>query len=111
MNKILIHYAAGALLLTSAAMAQNPPPPATDSAKVDFSALDKDVSSYLTKDEAMVVADLESVFDTLDSDHDGKISSAQFTRWSRAGKPTALPRDPSTAPSGSAGSQHMPRQD
>jgi EF hand len=97
--------------MAGAAIAQSPPPPATDMAKIDFSALDKDVNSYLTKDEAMVIAELESVFDTLDSDHDGKISSAEFTRWSRAGKSTALPRDPSTAPSGSAGSQHMPRQD
>jgi hypothetical protein len=104
-------FAAAYILLAGAALAQNAPPPATESAKVDFSTLDKDVSSYLTKDEAMVIADLESVFDTLDSDHDGKISSAEFTRWSRAGKSTPLPRDPTTAPSGSAGSQHMPRQD
>ena len=111
MNKIQITYVAGALLMAGAAIAQSPPPPATDRAKIDFSALDKDVNSYLTKDEAMVIADLESLFDTLDNDHDGKISSAEFTRWNRAGRSTPLPRDPSTAPSGSAGSQHMPRQD
>jgi hypothetical protein len=110
-NKIRIIYAAGAFLWAGAAIAQNPPPPATDMARVDFSSLDRDVNSYLTKDEAMVIADLESLFDTLDSDHDGKISSAEYSRWNRAGKSTPLPRDPSTAPSGSAGSQHMPRQD
>ena len=45
----------------------------------------------------------------LDLNHDGFLSPAEFQAWPRAlkTKDAALP-DPSTAPSGSAGAQHMP---
>jgi Ca2+-binding EF-hand superfamily protein len=86
--------------------------PATpEVAKVDFAALDKDANGKLTKQEVQPVADLEGVFDSLDTDHNGSISSVEFSRWSRAGKATPTPRDPTTAPSGSAGAQHMPKRD
>ena len=87
----------------------NPAPP--EVAKVDFAALDKDANGKLSKTEVQPVADLEGVFDSLDTDRNGSISSVEFSRWSRAGKTTPTPRDPTTAPSGSAGAQHMPKRD
>jgi len=77
--------------------------------KIDFATLDKDANGKLSKQEVQPVADLEGVFDSLDTDHNGSITSAEFSRWSRAGKTTPTPRDPATAPSGSAGAQHMPK--
>jgi hypothetical protein len=105
-----IHFAL-ALFICGAGVAQAPlPRPPADISKLDFSSLDKDASAYLTKDETLALADLEGVFDTLDSDRDGRISPSEFSRWARAGKSTPLPADPSTAPTGSAGAQHVPRQ-
>lgn len=109
-NSAFIVSAMLALLPAFPAPAQAPlPKPAADANRIDFSALDKDMNAYLTKDEVMATADLEGVYETLDTDHDGRISPTEFSRWSRAGKSAPVPHDPSTAPTGSAGAQHMPR--
>lgn len=88
------------------APAQNAAP--AEVVKIDFATLDKDASGGVSKKEAEPVPDLEGEFDQLDSDHNGSLSSAEFAHWNRAGKATPVPRDPTTAPSGSAGAQHMP---
>jgi hypothetical protein len=48
-------------------------------------------------------------FEMLDLNHDGYLSPKEFQAWTRALKDPAV-RDPATAPSGSAGAQHMPPQ-
>jgi hypothetical protein len=101
------------LLLAATAGAQTPaakPAPATTVApRIDFATVDKDANGSLTKEETKGIADLEGAFEQLDADHDQLVSAAEFARWNRAGKITGVPRpDPATAPSGSAGSQHMP---
>lgn len=100
--------------LATAAVAQKAPapaskPPSTDTTKIDFITVDKDANGTLSKEESKAVADLDSAFAQLDSDHDDVITPAEFTKWKRAGKIVgAKPPDPATAPSGSAGAQHMP---
>jgi EF hand len=103
--------------IAAQAPAQNPAPaknqvPAQSTApaevvKIDFAALDKDANGRISKKEVEPVPDLEGVFDKLDTDHNGSLSSAEFAHWNRAGKATPVPRDPTTAPTGSAGAQHM----
>lgn len=92
--------------------AQTPAPSArtgpADAPKIDFSTLDKDANGKLSKEEALTVVELDASFDRLDSDHDGSLSPVEFAHWDRAGKAAPLPHDPTTAPSGSAGAQHMP---
>jgi hypothetical protein len=81
-----------------------------DGPTVDFAKADKNGDGNVTKEEALLVPDLTSAFEMLDSDRDQMISAIEFSRWSRAGKvETPALRDPATAPSGSAGSQHMPK--
>lgn len=82
--------------------------PAQTAAKIDFSTLDKDVDGKLSKEEALAVVELDANFDRLDTDRDGSVSPTEFSHWNRAGKSMPLPHDPATAPSGSAGAQHMP---
>jgi hypothetical protein len=82
--------------------------PAPIAPTIDFSTLDKDADGKLSKEEALTVVELDASFDRLDTDRDGSVSPTEFSRWSRAGKATALPHDPTTAPTGSAGAQHMP---
>lgn len=84
------------------------PAPAQPGPSIDFSTLDKDANGKLSKEEALTVVELDASFDRLDTDRDGSVSPAEFSRWSRAGKANPLPHDPTTAPSGSAGAQHMP---
>jgi hypothetical protein len=82
--------------------------PSSDTAKVDFSTVDKDSNGRLSKEEVSVIADLELAFAELDTDHDGAVAPPEFQRWKRAGKISAKAPDPATAPTGSAGAQHMP---
>jgi hypothetical protein len=102
------------LLIAGMAQAQmssssRKPPPSTDTTKIDFITVDKDANGVLSKEESKAVADLDSSFAALDADHDDVVSPAEFTKWKRAGKIVgAKPPDPATAPSGSAGAQHMP---
>lgn len=81
---------------------------AVDTPKIDFATIDKDANGKLTKEEALIVVELDAGFDKLDTDRDGSITPAEFSHWNRAGKTVAVPHDPSIAPSGSAGAQHMP---
>ncbi len=101
-----------ALMIATIGHAQSPPakpkPAATVAPRIDFVTLDKDANSMLSREEAKMIADLDGAFAQLDSDHDASISPAEFSRWSRAGKVGGARPDPATAPSGSAGAQHMP---
>ncbi|MET0280321.1 MAG: hypothetical protein ABW278_04240 [Steroidobacteraceae bacterium] len=100
------------LAMAGAGHAQTPavkPKPAPAAPKIDFVTLDKDANGGLSKEETKVIAELNRQFEQLDADHDELVSPAEFARWNRAGKITGAPApDPATAPSGSAGAQHMP---
>jgi len=76
---------------------------------VAFSALDTNKDGKLSSSEARADPDLEMAFEMLDLNHDGYLSPKEFQAWPRALKDAAV-RDPTTAPSGSAGAQHMPPQ-
>jgi hypothetical protein len=96
----------------TATSARKPPsakPPSTDTTKIDFVTVDKDQNGSLSREESKAVGDLDSSFAQLDADKDEVVSPAEFLKWKRAGKIVGakLP-DPTTAPSGSAGAQHMP---
>lgn len=87
------------------AVPKTPPTPA-----IDFVTVDKNADGRLSKEESAQVADLGSVFATLDVDGDTYVTPAEFAKWDRAGNADTVRRpDPATAPSGSAGAQHMPK--
>ncbi|MEJ0005766.1 MAG: EF-hand domain-containing protein [Steroidobacteraceae bacterium] len=75
---------------------------------VAFGTLDTNKDGKLSLKEARAEPDLEMAFEMLDLNHDGFLSPAEFQAWPRALRiKDAVVRDPTTAPSGSAGSQHM----
>ncbi len=74
---------------------------------LDFDALDKNHDGQISQQEARADAQLAQDFDTLDQNHDGYLSRAEFQAWPRA-KQAKIP-DPSTAPGGSSGAQHLPK--
>ena len=78
---------------------------------IAFSTLDTNKDGKLSRDEARADPGLYAAFDMLDANHDGFLSPQEFQAWPRAlkTKDGSVP-DPSTAPSGSAGAQHMPPQ-
>jgi hypothetical protein len=76
---------------------------------VAFSTLDANKDGKLSLSEARADPDLEMAFEMLDLNHYGYLSPKEFQAWTRALKDPAV-RDPATAPSGSAGAQHMPPQ-
>lgn len=89
--------------------AAKPKPATTVAPRIDFVTVDKNANGSISKEETKGIADLESAFAQLDADQDDAVTPAEFARWNRAGKITGAPRpDPATAPSGSAGAQHMP---
>jgi hypothetical protein len=91
-------------------LAGSPAPKVPDGPTVDYVKADRNGDGNISKPEALLVPDLTSAFEMLDSDRDELISPVEFSRWSRAGKVEApRPADPPTAPGGSAGSQHMPK--
>ncbi len=98
---------AGVVQAQAPASAKKPAP--TDTTKIDFVTVDKDQNGSLSKEESRAVGDLHSSFAQLDTDKDEVVSKTEFLKWKRAGKIVGarLP-DPTTAPSGSAGAQHMP---
>lgn len=98
-----------ALAFAGVVHAQSPKPVPPEDSKVDFVMVDTDANGSLSKEEARIIADLAAAFERLDADHDKSLSKLEFAQWHRAGKVAGVPRDPATAPSGSAGSQHMPR--
>jgi hypothetical protein len=76
---------------------------------VAFATLDTNKDGKISRQEALAAPDLYDAFDQLDLNHDGFLSPAEFQAWPRALKSKdAAVRDPSTAPGGSAGAQHMP---
>jgi Ca2+-binding EF-hand superfamily protein len=76
---------------------------------VAFATLDTNKDGKISRQEALAAPDLYDAFDKLDVNHDGFLSPAEFQAWPRALKPKdPVVRDPSTAPGGSAGAQHMP---
>lgn len=76
---------------------------------VAFATLDTNHDGKISKEEALAAPDLSDAFDRLDLNHDGFLTPAEFHAWPRAAKTKAAePLDPSTAPGGSAGAQHMP---
>jgi hypothetical protein len=102
-----------ALAVAGASHAQAPTkaqqPVDQDAPKINFVAVDKNADGSLSKTEVLSIATLDAAFAQLDADRDEALSPAEFSRWSQAGKSTvAKPKDPATAPSGSAGAQHMP---
>lgn len=83
------------------------PPP--DAPKLDFATADEDGDGNISKQEAGKFADLQASFDLLDVDRNQALSPTEFARFSRAGSPAPkVPADPTTAPGGSAGAQHVP---
>jgi hypothetical protein len=76
-----------------------------------FSTLDTNKDGKLSRNEARADPELYAAFDMLDANHDGFLSPQEFQAWPRAlkTKDGSVP-DPTTAPSGSAGAQHMPPQ-
>jgi Ca2+-binding EF-hand superfamily protein len=75
---------------------------------VAFATLDTNKDGKISREEALAAPDLADAFDALDVNHDGFLSPSEFQAWPRALKTGAAKRDPSTAPGGSAGAQHMP---
>ncbi|HEY1900298.1 MAG TPA: EF-hand domain-containing protein [Steroidobacteraceae bacterium] len=74
---------------------------------IAFSTLDTNKDGKISLVEARADPGLYMVFDMLDTNHDGYLSRQEFQAWPRAMKPKHA-SDPTTAPSGSAGAQHMP---
>ena len=98
---LVLAYTAGATLCAQGVRSELKP--------VAFSTVDTNKDGKVSLSEARADPDLEMAFDMLDLNHDGFLSPKEFQAWPRALKESAA-RDPTTAPSGSAGAQHMPPQ-
>jgi Ca2+-binding EF-hand superfamily protein len=80
-------------------------------APIAFSTLDTNKDGKISLSEARADPGLYEAFAMLDVNHDGYLTPAEFQAWPRALKTTSpAVHDPATAPSGSAGAQHMPPQ-
>jgi Ca2+-binding EF-hand superfamily protein len=78
---------------------------------IAFSTLDTNKDGKISLSEARADPGLYEAFAMLDVNHDGYLTPAEFQAWPRALKTKdAEVHDPATAPSGSAGAQHMPPQ-
>jgi Ca2+-binding EF-hand superfamily protein len=78
---------------------------------IAFSTLDANKDGKISLSEARADPGLYEAFAMLDVNHDGYLTPAEFQAWPRALKTNGTEaRDPATAPSGSAGAQHMPPQ-
>ena len=73
---------------------------------VSFDTLDRNHDGKLSRAEARADPGLSMSFDALDANHDGYLSQAEFQAWPRAGKTATS--EPGTAPGGSSGAQHLP---
>lgn len=96
-----------ALALTIAGLVSIQAPAGGATPNIDFLDVDANKDGKVTPAEAEYIDDLRTSFGALDANHDQALTPTEFSHWSRAGK--TLPVDPSTAPGGSAGSQHMPK--
>lgn len=81
-------------------------PAAPPKSTIDFLDVDANKDGKVTPPEVEYIDDLRASFEALDANHDQALTPAEYARWARAAKARSV--DPSTLPSGSAGSQHMP---
>jgi hypothetical protein len=93
-----------AVALTGNAWAQTPSTAAATPTNL-FATLDKNKDGKLSNQEVKGNPELYTQFDALDKNQDGFLTAPEFAVWTPPGK---APVDPSTAPGGSAGAQHMP---
>jgi hypothetical protein len=105
---LLLVFLAASGIAQAQVASDKPPPAPAEAPGIDFATVDKDASGKLSKQEVAALAELEGVFATLDTDHDGSLTAVEFSHWARAGRTAPVARDPATAPGGSAGAQHMP---
>jgi hypothetical protein len=98
-----------AVVLASIAIAgaQVPPAKGLNPPQFDFKPLDTNNDGRVSLEEAKSNSELVTAFEMLDVNHDDFLTTVEFSKWSRAGK-SLVPKDPTTAPSGSNGAQHMP---
>ena len=80
----------------------------TELKPIAFSTLDTNKDGKLSLSEARADPGLYADFAMLDVNQDGFLSPEEFQAWPRASKTKGAVPDPTTAPSGSAGAQHMP---
>jgi EF hand len=76
-------------------------------AGIDFATIDSNSDGKVTLEEVRYIDDLAAAFEQLDINRDKQLSPAEFAHWGRASK-SKEQLDPTTAPSGSNGAQHMP---
>lgn len=77
-----------------------------------FAKLDADQDQRVSLVESRKSQTLPGAFARLDANHDGFLTPTEFAMWEEAGNlATLAPVDPTTAPSGSSGAQHMPKRD
>ncbi len=107
--KIAMHFGRLVLAITfaAAAGAQTPPAQNQNPTLFDFKPMDINSDGRVSLEEAKPNSELVRAFEALDLNHDDFLTPLEFSRWSRAGK-SLVPSDPTTAPSGSNGAQHMP---
>jgi Ca2+-binding EF-hand superfamily protein len=74
--------AAGLVFGQDAAPAKTTP----QDAPVQLSSVDTNKDGRISQDEAKSNADLQSVFSTLDGDHDSYLTQAEFSKWNKAAK-------------------------
>jgi hypothetical protein len=92
---------------SSQLLAGNPAPKVPDGPTVDFAKADKNGDGRISKEESLLVPDLGSAFEMLDSDQDELISRTEFSHWSRAGEVEPPASDPAVPPGGDTGSGNM----
>lgn len=98
-----------AAVLSAQVPAETPKSAKTAKPAIEFSTLDSNGDGRVSTTEVQFVDDLKGSFAGLDANRDANLSPTEFANWSRAAKSAdAPPVSPSTGPSGSSGSQHMP---
>ena len=96
-----------ALALAGVVSAQSP----ASSQSIDFASLDANGDGRISLSEVQYVDDLRSTFAALDANRDENLTPTEYSQWDRAARTKeSMPLDPSTGPSGSNGSQHMPKE-
>jgi hypothetical protein len=108
--KNLLHAGFAALTLTLAgtSLAGNPAPKVPDGPTVDFAKADRNGDGRISREESLLVPDLGSAFEMLDSDQNELLSRTEFSRWSRAGEVDLPGSDAAPPPRGAPGSGNLP---